>query len=55
MQAGVVRDRGRVGGSWDPALRELSEPDWLSAVDGGQCDSAFWPEVQWLWLTKPGP
>ena len=55
MQPGVVRCRGRVDGSWDPALRELAEPDWLSAAEGGQCDSALRLYVHWLWLTRPGP
>ena len=55
MHAGVGSGRGRVDGSWDPALRELAEPKWLSAVNGGQCDIALGLEVHWLWLTKPGP
>ena len=33
MQPGV--GRGRLDGSWDPVLRELAEPDWLSAVNDG--------------------
>ena len=55
MHAGVGSGRGRVDGSWDPALRELAEPDWLSAADGGRCDSVLWLSVHWLLLTKPGP
>ena len=35
MQPRVVRGRRSVDGSWDPVLRELAEPDWLSAVNDG--------------------
>ena len=39
----------------DPALRELAERKWLSAVNSGQCYSVLRLELHWLWLTTPGP